>query len=65
MDISFIELLILVMIIYVFFTVIKFERRLKGITSTLEQISKHVDVPESPVNEQLRELIKDGRIKIE
>jgi len=60
LEINFIELLILTMVIYVFFTVIKLESRLKGITSTLEQISKHVDLPESPVNEELRELIGEG-----
>ena len=60
MELNFIELLILIMVIYVFFTVIKLENRLKGITSTLEQISKHMDLPERPVNAELRDLIKDG-----
>jgi len=60
LEINFIELLILIMIIYLLFTIIKLESRLKGITTTLEQISKHMDVPESPINEELRDLIKDG-----
>jgi len=60
MEISFIELVMLMIGFYLFFTVIKLDGRIKGIKYTLDQISKQAGVPENPVNNELRELISQG-----
>lgn len=37
------------------------ETRVKGLQFRLEQVAKAVNVPEHPVNDTLRELIKEGK----
>jgi len=39
----------------------KMESQIKGFKYTLEQISKQVDVPENPVNKELRQLLKEDK----
>ncbi|WP_186579521.1 hypothetical protein [Aquibacillus kalidii] len=39
----------------------KFEGRVKNMQYTLDQIAKQLEVPENPINDELRELIKDGK----
>ncbi|ARF18685.1 hypothetical protein [Sporosarcina ureae] len=60
MDIGFIEMLLLVIGFYLVFMVVKLNERIKGIRYTLDLISKKVDIPENPINDELRELINDG-----
>ena len=60
MDIGFIEMLLLVIGFYLVFTVVKLNERVKGIRYTLDLISKKIDIPENPINDELRELINDG-----
>lgn len=33
---------------------------MKGIKYTLDQISKQIHIPESPINDELRDMIHDG-----
>lgn len=37
----------------------KIDNDIKGIKYTLDQISKQVDVPENPINKELRQLINE------
>lgn len=37
------------------------ETRIKSLKFTLDQVAKHVDVPEHPINEKLRNLLKEGK----
>lgn len=60
MDIGFIEILLLVIGFYLVFTVIKLNERVKSMKYTLDLISKKIDIPENPINDELRELINDG-----
>ena len=52
--------LILFICLYLLSTVSKLNSRVKGLEYTLEQISKQVDVPENPINNELRQLLKEG-----
>lgn len=52
--------LILFICFYLLSTVSKLYSRVKGLEYTLEQISKQVDVPENPINNELRQLLKEG-----
>lgn len=60
MGISFIEMLLLIIGIYLMFNILKLNERVKGIKYTLDLISKEVDIQENPINDELRELIHDG-----
>ncbi|QQK79515.1 hypothetical protein HUG20_06265 [Salicibibacter cibi] len=60
MEFNFIEILLLIIGLYLLFTVIKLDGRLKGLKYTLDQISEQVNIPENPINDELRKLIKDG-----
>ena len=48
---------ILFMGLYLLSTVNKLNSRVKGLEYTLEQMSKHVDVPENPINNELRQML--------
>jgi len=37
------------------------EKRLKNIRVTLDQVAKVIDIPEHPINNQLRILLKEGK----
>lgn len=47
-------------IIYLSVKLDKLEGRMKRIQYTLDQLSKQNGLPENPINNELRELIKDG-----
>jgi len=38
----------------------KLEGRIKGIQYTLDQVTKQLNLPENPINNELRKLIKEG-----
>ena len=46
--------------IYLLSTVNKLNSRVKGLEYTLEQMSKQVDVPENPINNELRQMLIEG-----
>ncbi|WP_088012834.1 ribosomal protein L7/L12 [Gottfriedia acidiceleris] len=59
-------LVLLLVIVFVFIkTVIdklnKLENRMKNIKVTLDQIANVVEVPEHPINNELRKLLKEGK----
>ncbi|MGD7024865.1 hypothetical protein FZC79_15200 [Rossellomorea vietnamensis] len=58
MEYNFMDFLIVSILIYVLITVIRLEGRIKGIRYALDQISKKAGVPEKPINNELRELIR-------
>lgn len=67
MEFNFIEILLLFIGVYLLFLVGKIDSRInkidnhiKGIKYTLDQISKQVDVPENPINKDLRQLLNEG-----
>jgi len=60
MEISFIEIVMLMIGFYVLVTVMKLDGRVKGIKYTLDQISKQTGIAENPINNELRELISQG-----
>lgn len=51
---------ILFMCLYLLSTVNKLNSRVKGLEYTLEQMSKQVDVPENPINNELRQMLIEG-----
>ena len=62
MDFSFyiVVVFILFICLYLLSTVNKLNSRVKGLEFTLEQMSKQVDVAENPINNELRQLLKEG-----
>lgn len=60
MEFNFVEVFILFICIYILSTVIKLNGRVKGLKYTLDQISKQIDVPEKPINNELRQLLNEG-----
>ncbi len=67
MKFNFIEILLLFIGVYLLYSVSKIDSRInkidnniKGIKYTLDQISKQVDVPENPINTELRQLLNGG-----
>ena len=60
MEFNIIYGLLLFICIYLFYTVMKLNSRVKGLEYTLQQISKQIDVPESPINNELRQILKEG-----
>ncbi|WP_373893328.1 hypothetical protein [Virgibacillus sp. CBA3643] len=59
MDFTFAAILLLV-IMYLLHRIDKLEGRIKGMRYRLDQVAKQVDVPEPPINDELRKLIKEG-----
>ncbi|MBR7554091.1 hypothetical protein ACFFJI_04925 [Allobacillus sp. GCM10007491] len=56
----------LVVIIFLLITTVSsklnfLETRIKSLKFTLDQVTSHVDVPEHPINEKLRVLLKEGK----
>lgn len=60
MEFNIIDVLILFICIYLLASVIQLNGRIKGLVYTLDQISKQIDVPESPINKELRQLLNEG-----
>ncbi|UJL45288.1 hypothetical protein KFZ58_12820 [Virgibacillus sp. NKC19-16] len=59
MEFTFIAILLFTIINFIS-RVDKLEGRIKGMQYRLDQVAKQVDVPEPPINDELRELIKEG-----
>ena len=61
---EFNDVLVLAICIYLLSTVIKLNDRVKGLEYTLNQISKQKELPESPINNELhnelRQLLNEG-----
>jgi len=55
------EWFMLAAVIVLLFRVIKLESMLIGMKYTIDQIAKKVDIPEHPIDDELRELIEDDR----
>lgn len=60
MEFNIFDVLILFICIYLLASVIQLNGRIKGLVYTLDQISKQIDVPESPINNELRQLLNEG-----
>lgn len=63
MEITYIGIIVL-LVVYLFIVVNKLnilKARVKSMEITLNQVANHVDMPEHPVNEELRQLVKEGK----
>jgi len=60
MEFNIIEVLILFICVYLLFAVIKLDGHVKGMKYVLGQISKQVEVPEKPIDNELRKLLDEG-----
>lgn len=60
MEFNIFDVLILFICIYLLASVIQLNGRIKGLVYALDQISKQIDVPESPINNELRQLLNEG-----
>lgn len=60
MDISFIDVVLLATIAYLLIIISKMDDRIKGIKNSLDQMRKLMDLPEDPINDELRQLIQEG-----
>lgn len=58
---TFLEWLMLIAIIFLIFRVMTIQEQLKGLTYKIDQIASKVEVPENPINENLRDLLEDGK----
>lgn len=54
-------IILLLAVFYLLTLVSKLDSQLKGIKYILEQVAQKVDIPEYPVNDQLRQLIMEGK----
>lgn len=60
MEYSFVELVTFLGVIILLFKIIKLDGNIKGIKHTLDQIANKVQVPEKPINNELRKLLSEG-----
>lgn len=60
MEFSILDALILFICVYLLFTVINLDNRVKGMQSTLKQMTKQIISHENPINNELRQLLKEG-----
>jgi len=60
MEVTFIEVLLLFICLYLLHTINKLDDRVKGMKYKLNQIYRHMDVPEKPIDNELRELLHEG-----
>lgn len=60
MEFNIVIVLILLICTYFLSIISKLNSRVKGLEYKLEQISKQIDLPESPINNELRQLLKEG-----
>lgn len=58
---SFLEWVVLVGVIYLLFQVAKLQEDVKGMKHTLGRIVNQMDLPENPINDDLRDLIQEGK----
>ena len=60
MNFNFIEVLICFICIYLLFSVIRLNGRVKGLKYIMDQISKQMSVTDNPLNNELRQLLNEG-----
>ena len=60
MNFTFIEMLIFFICIYLLFSVIRLNGRVRGLNYTMDQISKQMNVTDNPLNNELRQLLNEG-----
>lgn len=60
MESSLIEILILVLVLYLLAIVIKISGQITGMKHTLNQLSKGMNIPESPIDPEIKKLIEEG-----
>lgn len=58
---SLVDLMIVLLLLYVIMQFWRIQSQLKGLRHTLGEIAKKIDIPEHPVNDQLRELLREGK----
>ncbi|MDC3414752.1 hypothetical protein [Terrihalobacillus insolitus] len=61
MDIPFIDVVLIVGIIYLIIRVGKLEGRIKGMKYSLDQLANKIEVAENPIDDDLRKLLKEGK----
>ena len=60
MEFTIVNILILLIFIYLLYTVIKLNSRIKDLEHQLKLASKQTDLPENPINNELKQLLKEG-----
>lgn len=60
MDLNFIEMLILILVLFLSANVYKLQGQIKGLKYSLDQISKQMDLPNDPANKEVQTLIDTG-----
>ena len=60
MEINIVVVVLALLCIYLLSTIMGLNSRVKGLEYRLEQISKQMGLPEMPINNELRQLIKEG-----
>ncbi|WP_409293925.1 hypothetical protein V1498_12035 [Peribacillus sp. SCS-26] len=61
MEVNLVEILILFAVVYVLFEVIKMNGRVMRLKYAIDQSSKENDMPESPVDHTLKQLLIDEK----
>lgn len=61
MDVTFWVWIILVGVVYLLFKVLKLESDIKGMKYTLNRIADATTLPENPIDDDLRDLLKEGK----
>lgn len=60
MELSFFEILFLVIALYLGTKVVALEGQIKGMKHTLKELAKQNDLPENPINDEVRALLEQG-----
>ena len=60
MEFSFGEVLILFIGVYLLFSIIRLEGQVKGLKHSVDYLIKHADLPEKPLNNEVRQLLNEG-----
>ncbi|MGN7478250.1 hypothetical protein ACTHOQ_10355 [Solibacillus silvestris] len=60
MEFSILDALILFICAYLLFTVFDLSNRVKDMQSTLKQMTKQIISPDNPINNELKQLLKEG-----
>ncbi|GIO26022.1 hypothetical protein [Ornithinibacillus bavariensis] len=61
MEINCAELLILFIVLYLLNEVVKLNSRVKGLKYTLDKIYKQADVPNNALDNELKQLLNEGK----
>ena len=61
MEYTFIPSIILLAVFFIIIKLIRLEGRIKDMKYTLDQISNQMELPENPINEDLRKLLKENK----